>query len=105
LYSKISAKILLNGHLSDSTDIKRGYKQGYALSCAFFILGIDPLIRNIHRDPEIRIVEIRTKITKSKLKYKVGAYADDVNMTCCGDRRSVKRVFEQYEKLTCRSGL
>jgi hypothetical protein len=42
LYSKISDKILLEGHLSDSINIKRGYKQSVALSCAFFFLGIDP---------------------------------------------------------------
>ncbi len=44
-YSNISAKILLNGHLSDSIDIKRGYKQGDTLSCAFFKLGTDSPIK------------------------------------------------------------
>ncbi len=44
--------------MSDIIDIKRGYKQGYALSFAFFIFGIDPLIRNMTGDPVIRSVEI-----------------------------------------------
>jgi hypothetical protein len=68
-------------------------------------LVIDPLIRNINRDPVIRSVEMRTKITKSKEKCKVGAFADNVNAICVGDRRNVWRVFEQSEKLTPRSGL
>jgi hypothetical protein len=105
LYSKISAKILINGHLSDSIDIERGYKQGDALSCAFFILGIDPLIRNINKDPLIRTVEIKTKITGKEVNYKDGAFADDVDVICRADNGSVQRVFEQYEKLTVRSGL
>ena len=105
LYSRITAKILINGHLSDSIDIERGYKQGDALSCAFFILGIDPLIRNINKDPVIRIVEIRTKMTEKEVNYKAGAYADDVDIICRADRRSVQRVFEKYKKLTLRSGL
>ena len=105
MYSKISAKILINGHLSDSIDIERGYKQGDALSCAFFILGIDPLIRNINKDPLIRTVEIKTKITGKEVNYKDGAFADDVDVICRADNGSVQRVFEQYEKLTIRSGL
>jgi hypothetical protein len=75
------------------------------LSCGFFILGIDPLIRNINRDPTIRSVEIKTKRTNREVKCKAGAYADDVHAICRVDRRNVCRVFEQYEKLTCRSGL
>jgi hypothetical protein len=39
------------------------------------------------------------------VKCKAGAYADDVHVICRSDRRSVRRVFEQYEKLTQRSGL
>jgi hypothetical protein len=78
LYSKISSQLLINGHLSDIIDIKRGYKQVDALSCAFFILGIDPLIRNMKRDPVIKSAEIRAKITKSTVKFKAGAFAEDV---------------------------
>jgi hypothetical protein len=59
----MSEKIHINGHLSDSMDIKNGYKQSDALSCSLFILGIDPLIRSLNRDQEIRKVDIITKTT------------------------------------------
>ena len=38
------------------------FKQGVALSCVIFILCIDPLIRNLNLDPEVGIVEIKTRI-------------------------------------------
>ena len=105
LYSRISAKILINGHLSISIDIERGFKQGDDLSCAFFILCVDPLIRNINADSAIRKVEIKSRLTKTEVNYKIGAFADDVDVVCKSDQASVQRVFEQYEKLTRRSGL
>ena len=54
LYNDVSAKIMINGHLSESVDIKRGFKQGDA-SSKFFILVIDPLIRNIIMSREIKV--------------------------------------------------
>ena len=46
LYKDISARILINGFQSESIKIERGVKQGDALSCAIFIICIDPLLRN-----------------------------------------------------------
>jgi hypothetical protein len=40
LYKDIKARILINGFQSESIDIKRGVKQGDALSCAIFIICI-----------------------------------------------------------------
>jgi hypothetical protein len=42
LYSNITARILINGFASESIKIERGVKQGDALSCAIFIICIDP---------------------------------------------------------------
>ena len=63
------------------------------MNCAFFLLGIDPLIRNKYRDPVIRSVEIRAKVTKSTGKCKAGAFDDNVNAICRGDIKIVQRVF------------
>ena len=54
---------MVKGHLGKFIDILRGVKQGDALSCAIFILCIDPLIRNLNADPEIRMVEIKSRIS------------------------------------------
>ena len=75
-------------------------KQGDALSCAIFIICIDPLIRNINADKDIKMIRKVTTITKDEIGYKAGAFADDVGVLCGGDLKSVCRVFTQYEKLT-----
>jgi hypothetical protein len=85
--------------------IERGVKQGDALSCAIFILCIDPLLRNLNADSEIVKVEVKTKISGLNVNYKAGGFADDINVICKGNRSSVQRIFEQYERLTRRSGL
>jgi hypothetical protein len=66
---------------------------------------VDPLIRNINADSAIRRVEIKSRLTKPEINFKVGAFADDVDVMCKSDQASVQRVFEQHEKLTCRPGL
>jgi hypothetical protein len=93
LSHQYTEKILLNGHLSDSIDIKKGNNQGNTLSCAFFILEIHLLIRNVNKDTVIKNVEIRTNINKSRVKCKAGAYADDVSAICKSDRNNVQMVF------------
>ena len=44
IYADNTATVQINGHLSDYLPIKRGVKQGDALSSALFILAVDPLI-------------------------------------------------------------
>ena len=39
------------------------------------------------------------------MKFKSGAFADDVGALCRGNANSVQSVFTQYEKLTKKSGL
>ena len=39
------------------------------------------------------------------MKFKAGAFADDVGVVCRGNTNSVQGVFTQYEKLTKKSGL
>jgi len=51
LNSNLQAQVQVNGFLSDRFNIERGVKQGDALSCALFIIAIDPMIRNIKNNP------------------------------------------------------
>jgi hypothetical protein len=103
LYSNITARILVNGFLSESIKIERGVKQGDALSCAIFIICIDPLLRNINSSESIKGIDI--KHGKDKIIFKGGAFADDISVICINDNSSIQGVFDEYNKLTQRSGL
>jgi hypothetical protein len=63
LYKDITARVLVNGHFSSKIRIERGVKQGDALSCAIFILCIDPLIRNLNKNKKIIGISMKTKMS------------------------------------------
>ncbi len=98
LYKDITARVMVNGFLSDPIKIERGVKQGDALSCAIFILCIDPLLRNLNSNHKIRAVP-------NNNIYKAAAYADDISVICMNEENSIQEVFKEYGKLTTRSGL
>ena len=50
LYSELRSDIIVNGRVVPGFNIKRGVKQGDALSCVLFIMCMEPLIRNIERN-------------------------------------------------------
>ena len=102
LYKDIRARIMVNGHLSDPIEINRGVKQGDALSCAIFIICIDPLLRNINANQRIKNVQ---QVHEIEQNFKAAAYADDISIICKSDKVSVQQVFEEYEFLTKLSGL
>ena len=55
-----------------SIKIERGVKQGDALSCAIFIICIDPLLRNLNNNRRVKEVKLlRKNATKEKSTIKV----------------------------------
>ena len=98
LYKNASAKILINGHLSTRIGIHRGFKQGDAFSNGCFNISIDPLIRNIIADRDIRMIRLVTLRSREEVQMKAGGYADDVHTLCGADDDSVKGIFRQYER-------
>lgn len=105
LYKDISVKILVNGFFSEKVMIKRGVKQGDALSCALFILCIDPLIRNINANNNVEQISFKSKLTNTIGGIKCSGYADDITIICMNTNRSIKAIFSEYERLTVLSGL
>ena len=105
VYKDISARVLINGHLGESLSIKRGFKQGDSPSCGLFNICIDPLIRNVIADRNIRMIRMITLRTREEVNMKAGGFADDVHVLCGADDESVKGIFRQYERLTRKSGL
>jgi hypothetical protein len=96
---------MINGHKSEKINIRRGVKQGDALSCSLFILCIDPLIRNIKANNQIKGIDLKSRKYYMKDTYKVSGYADDIAIICKSDIESVNEVFYEYERLTKLSGL
>ena len=100
LYNNQQVDIIVNNELSGSYKIKNGVKQGDALSCILFILGIEPLIRNIEHDPLIKEISYHdVKIPK------ILSYADDVACVTKPLQNNLDRIFAHYEKMTALSGL
>jgi exonuclease III len=106
LYKDLTARILVNGHMSENIKIERGVKQGDALSCAIFIICVDPLLRNINENKKIAMIKLKsTKSIARSLIFKSAAFADDVSVICESSQESIQNVFDEYERLTNRSGL
>ena len=106
LYRDIKATILVNGYKSAFIKILRSVKQGDALSCALFILCIDPLIRKIENNPLIKPVPIKpSRFSNVKITNKVGTFADDVGMAVKNDEQTVNEIFKTYNKFSALSGI
>ena len=102
LYRDLKTDIIINGKITEGYMIKRGVKQGDALSCILFIVCMEPLLRNINENPEIEA--IKSDNLNCDLP-KVYAYADDVNGVILDDEASLQALFREYERLTLLSGL
>lgn len=72
LYSSPSAKLRINGHLSNDFPISNGTRQGCPLSPLIFILTMEPMLRKLRDNPNIKGIAIQNK------QYKIAAYVDDV---------------------------
>jgi hypothetical protein len=99
LYTDQKVDIAVNNDVIPGYEIKNGVKQGDSLSCILFILGIDPLIRNIENNPNIS----RANIPECPAP-KILAYADDVT-SITGSNAGIKEIFKEYERLSRASGL
>ena len=105
LYKDIKARVLVNGYLSELINIERGVKQGDALSCAIFIICIDPLIRNINNNSKIEPILITIKSNLKRIAHKACGFADDVSIICKNTKTSISQIFYEYQRLTDKSGL
>ena len=71
-----------------------------------FIICIDPLLRNLNKNREIKEIRIRRRNgTDSGIKFKSSAYADDISVICQNESGCIQNIFHEYDRLTRRSGL
>ena len=100
LHNDLQAQVQINGFKSNAFPIRRGVKQGDALSCALFIIAIDPLIRNIEMNRNIPPLSLSESCNIKSL-----AYADDIAIISENSNSSFNNIFSEYGKLTEMSGL
>jgi hypothetical protein len=105
IYTDLKSIVMVNGYLTEEFNIERGVKQGDALSCAIFILCIDPLIRNMNRNEKIKMIDILPNKSGNKITHKASGYADDIAVVTLNDRESIEEIFNEYQRLTNHSGL
>ena len=75
LYTSPTARIKVNGSLSDSITLQRGCRQGCPLSPNLFNLFIEPLAQAIRQETELGGISMGGE------EYKISLYADDVLIT------------------------
>ncbi len=102
LYKDLKNDIVLNKQIIGQHPVNNGVKQGDALSCTLFILAIEPLIRNIENNENIKPIE--SKILGFKWP-KVLGYADDITCVMKNDINSKQALFKEYENFSHVSGL
>ena len=100
LYKNQRVSIINNKRQAGTYTIRNGVKQGDALSCILFIIGIEPLLKNIKSDRHIEHITIEGNIIPKTLSY-----ADDVACILRPTTQNVNRIFYHYERMTQLSGL
>ena len=105
LYNEIKADILVNGYRTTMIRIRRCVKQGDALSCALFIICLDPVLRKIELNKKIKAIEVKTPLSNITIKNKTGGYADDVGAVTKNDKESIDNIFIEYASFSEYSGI
>ena len=105
LYNEIRAEILVNGFSTTMIKIRRCVKQGDALSCALFIICLDPVLRKIENNKKIEQIEIVTPLSNEKVNSKTGGYADDVGAAVLNKKETIDNIFKEYGEFSAYSGI
>ena len=98
LLSDLTARLNLNGYLSDPISIKCGIRQGCPLSMLLFLIGIEPLTQKILASSKIQGISIGTS------SLKVSHYADDLTLFISSPQ-SFSEIREIIEEFSSFSGL
>ncbi len=102
LYKNLTNDVVINGRIAGHHKVTNGVKQGDALSCTLFILAIEPLLRNIDKNKEIK--NLKSVIVDFEWP-KIYGYADDIICVTHNKERCKQELFIEYEKFTEISGL
>uniref|UniRef100_A0A803TP05 Reverse transcriptase domain-containing protein n=1 Tax=Anolis carolinensis TaxID=28377 RepID=A0A803TP05_ANOCA len=92
IYLQQRARIIINGQLSDTIEIRKGTRQGCPLSPLLFTLTSEILLEAIRNNKELK--GLRTKNNN----YKTRAYADDIVCIIEEPTDQIKLWLEEIEK-------
>ncbi len=104
IYKDLTASVLVNGYKTQILQLLRGVKQGDALSCALFIICVEPFFRAIHAAQNIKGFSVRSPFTLETTECKLAGYADDF-APILSNIESVEEVFALYYKFSQLSGV
>jgi len=105
LYKNLESNVMVNGYTTNNFNLEQCVKQGDALSCGLFIICIDPLIRYLNNNVNIRAIVFESPFTHNKTSNKTQGFADDITVTTLNDRKSINSIFEDYENFSKASGI
>jgi hypothetical protein len=73
LYTDLNSSIIINNFISEPVNISRSVKQGCSLSPLLYILCLEPFIRKVCLDREIKGIQL----PGSNISCKISAFVDD----------------------------
>ena len=95
-----TARVQVNGFMSEPYAIKRGLRQGCPLSCYLFLLCIEPVIRRLREKESVMGIEL-----PGHAIAKVSAFADDLTIFMNGSEGSLRACITIFEDFEAISGL
>jgi hypothetical protein len=97
LYKDLQATVLVNGYTTEWFNIEQSVKQGDALSCALFILAIEPLINSIRQNKEISPIIIKSNVNESSVEVNDVTFADDITALTL-TKEGIQKIIDEYNK-------
>lgn len=97
LYANPRARVRVNGHLSNAFTIHNGTRQGCPLSPLLYILTLEPLLRCIWANSDIKGIKVHNR------EFKMAAFADDILLILSSPLTSLQNllsVLEQFKSLS-----
>lgn len=99
LYANPTARVWVNGLLSDAFSIPNGTRQGCPLSPILYILTLEPLLHCIRANPNIKGIEVHQR------EYKITAFVDDILLFLSSPLTSIPTLLQVLEQFQCISNL
>jgi len=108
IYNRLEASVMVNGYTTIKFKIEQSVKQGDALSCALFVLAIEPLLVKIQGNSNIKGIIVESinpqDNGQQKVEIKKAGFADDI--TCLTSNiNSLQEIIDEYEEFLSYSGV